>query len=64
MITKEKLVERKNMLDEKINSIEVLKIDLISFTTNEEQLEISYAVVKEILQGFGRIKLNCKSREK
>lgn len=36
------------MLDDKINSIETLKVELIRFTTDEEQSEISYAVVKEI----------------
>ena len=64
LITKEELVERKSELDKNISALEEERQKLLITVTDENQLEISYDVIKEILQSFGRVMSNCTSREK
>ena len=64
LITKEELVERKSELDKNISALEEERQKLLITVTDENQAEVSYDVIKEILQSFGRIMSNCTSREK
>ncbi|WP_415322907.1 recombinase family protein [Clostridium perfringens] len=64
LITKEELVERKSELDKNISTLEEERQKLLITVTDENQTEVSYDVIKEILQSFGRIMSNCTSREK
>ncbi len=57
LITKEELVERKSELDKNI-SLEEERQKLLITVTDENQIEISYDVIKEILQSFGRVMSN------
>lgn len=64
LITKEELVERKSELDKNINVLEEEREKILITVTDENQSEVSYDVIKEILQSFGRIMVNYTSKEK
>lgn len=49
LITKEELVERKSELDKNINALEEEREKLLITVTDENQTEVSYDVIKEIL---------------
>ncbi len=64
ILSKKEFQDRKQELDNIIEGLEEERQPLLVNVTDEVNEEVPYKLVKEILQNFSKVLLNCKTREK